>query len=122
VIISKRYEEGVIAAFATTFKIDPNKIYTTQYTTMEPDGWLAIVFKHEGKAYVIGGVAESSTEIEVYINQSEFKKVVGEINEPLAKALEDNIRKELRVTPEKQINVKGIETGKTLNWIGQKRI
>jgi len=112
VIISKTYENGVIDAFVKTFKIDPNKISTTP----DPYGWLNIKFEHEGKKYEIGSIVESSTEIYVYIHQPEFREAVGEINKPLARALADKIREELRVTPEKQIKVIEIETGKDIEW------
>ena len=111
---TKSYENGVIDAFVKTFKIDSNKISTTP----DPYGWLNIEFEHEGEKYEIGSVVKNSTEIYVYINKLEFREAVGKIDKQLAKTLAAKIREELGVTPEKQIEVIEIETGKNIEWDG----
>ena len=101
-------------AMAKTFNIDSNRISTI----MDPRGWINIELEHEGKKYEIGSVVENSKEICVYINKYEFREAVGKINKESARALADNIRKELGAAPEKQISVKEIETGKDIEWDG----
>jgi len=111
---TKTYEKGVIDAFVKTFKIDPNKISTTP----DPYGWFNIEFEHEGKKYGIGSIVKNNKGIYVYIHKNEFGEAVGKINKQLARTLADKIREELGVTPEKQIKVIEIETGKNIEWDG----
>gem|GEM_PF-3528659 len=101
---------ALIDAIARTFKIDPNKMSTT----IDPLGWINIELQHEGKRYEIISIEENSKEMCVYIHKHEFRKAVGEINKQLARALADEIRKELGITPEKQISVKELETWKDI--------
>jgi len=118
IVTTKTYENEnkgfVIDAFVKTFKIDPNKISATP----DPHGWFNIEFEHKGEIYEIGGVVENSKEIYVYIHKNEFRKAVGKINKELARTLADKIREELGVTPEKQIKVIELETGKNIEWDG----
>ena len=113
---TKKYENEkyVIDAITKTFKIDPNKISTTP----DPYGWFNIEFEHKGKIYEIGSVVENSKEIYVYIHKNEFREAVGKIDKQLARTLADKIREEPGVTPEKQIKVIEIETGKDIEWDG----
>jgi len=110
----KTYENGVIDAFVKTFEIDQNKISTTP----DPYGWFNIEFEHEGKKYEIGSIVKNSEEICVYIHKNEFREAVGKIDKQLARTLADKIREELGVTPEKQIKVIEIETGKNIELDG----
>ena len=105
---------ALIDAIARTFKIDPNKMSTT----IDPLGWINIELEREGKRYEIVSIEENSKGICVYIHKHAFREAVGEINKPLARALADEIRKVLGVTPEKQISVKELETGKNIEWDG----
>jgi len=116
-VTTKTYEnenKGVVDAIAKTFNIDSNKISTIMYSR----GWINIELEHEGKKYEIGSIVENSKEIYVYIHKYKFREAVGEISKKLARALADKIREELRVTPEKQISVKELGTGKNIEWDG----
>jgi len=107
---NKRFADAIVK----TFNIDSNKISTTP----DPYGWFNIEFEHKGKIYEIGSVVGNSEEIYVYIHKNEFREAVGKINKQLARTLADKIRKELGVTPEEQIKVIEIETGKDIEWDG----
>ena len=85
---------------------------------MDPLGWINIQLEREGKKYEIGSVVENSKEICVYIHKYEFREAVGKISKESARALADKIRKEPGVTPEKQISVKELETGKNIELDG----